>query len=71
MKLLDNWRDVLLRAWSMKAIGFAAFLEIASNVVPVLSDYIPWWVTVIVLAGAAGARLIKQPEASGTADAGK
>lgn len=71
MKLLDNWKDVFKSAWSMKAIGFAAFLEIASNVVPVLSDYIPWWVTVIVLAAAAGARLIKQPVAAEVTDAGK
>jgi hypothetical protein len=61
MKLLDNWREVLSRAWSLKLIGFAAFLEIASNIVPLLSDYLPWWATLLVMLTAAGARLLQQP----------
>lgn len=60
MKLLSDWKSVLKRAWSMKLIGFAAFLEVAQNVVPLLSDYIPWWVTLLVIGGAGVARLIKQ-----------
>lgn len=60
MKLLSDWRDVLKRAWSMKLIGFAAFLEVAQNVAPAISDYVPWWVTVLIIGGAGVARLLKQ-----------
>jgi hypothetical protein len=60
MKLLSDWKSVLKRAWSMKMIGFAAFLEVAQNVVPVIADYVPWWVTVLVLGAAGVARLLSQ-----------
>lgn len=60
MKLLDNWRDVLSRAWSLKLVGFAAFMDVLQNVVPAVSDYMPWWATVLILALAAVARLLTQ-----------
>lgn len=60
MHLLSDWKRVLNKAWSMKLIGFAAFLEVAQNVVPVIADYVPWWVTVLVIGGAGVARLISQ-----------
>lgn len=62
MELLSDWREVLARAWSMKLMGFAAFLEIAREVVPYVSDYLPWWATVLIIAAGMVARLIKQPE---------
>lgn len=68
MQLLDDWRDVLARAWSLKLVGFTAFLEITSNVVPLVGDYVPWWVTVGLLVAAAVARLVKQPQEAPDAD---
>lgn len=64
MKLLSDWKRVLKRAWSMKMIGFAAFIELIQNVVPLVSDYLPWWATVLALGVAALARLLQQPEAA-------
>lgn len=63
MKLLPDWKGVLSRAWSMKMIGFAAFIELIQNVVPLVSDYLPWWATVLALGFAAVSRLLQQPEA--------
>jgi hypothetical protein len=60
MTLLDNWREVLTRAWSMKLMGFAAFLEIAQQVVPYLDGILPWWASVLVILAAFVARLIPQ-----------
>lgn len=60
--LLPNWRRVLSRAWSLRLIEIAAFADLVLNVVPFVSDWLPWWLTIVLLAGAWGARLIAQPE---------
>jgi hypothetical protein len=67
--LLANWRDVLTRAWSMKLMGFAAFLEVAQQIVPYLDGLLPWWASVLVILAACVARLIPQEGLSKEPDA--
>lgn len=71
MELLSNWQDVIKRAWSMKLMGFAVFLEIAQELVPYLSEYLPWWCSILIILVGMGARLVKQESlsSSGGADA--
>lgn len=60
--LLPDWRRLVRRAWSLRGIELAALVDIIFNVVPYVSDYLPWWLTIVLLAGAWGSRLIAQPE---------
>lgn len=69
MSFLDDWEEIVRRAWSIRLMGFALFLEVASNVVPYLSDVIPWWASVLIIALAVVARVLKQPDASEASDA--
>lgn len=62
MNLLADWRRVLSRAWSLRLIEIAAAADLILNVVPFVSDYLPWWLTIALLVCAWGARLIAQPE---------
>ena len=62
MNLLDNWREVLSRAWSLRLIELAAAADIILNLVPYVADVLPWWVTVALLLAAWAARLLSQPE---------
>ncbi|MGO6684181.1 hypothetical protein [Rhizobium leguminosarum] len=48
------------RAWSLRLIELAAVSDIILNVVPVVSDYLPWWLTLALLGGAYVARLLIQ-----------
>lgn len=68
--LLQDWRRVLARAWSLRLIELAAAADLILNVVPYVSDFLPWWLTIVLLAGAWGARLLAQPEKE-KADANK
>lgn len=60
--LLPDWRRLVRRAWSLRLIEIAAAADLILNVVPFVSDWLPWWLTIVLLAGAWGARLIAQPE---------
>lgn len=62
MNLIANWRDVILRAWSVKLMGFAVFIEVAEQVVPLLADYVPWWVSVGILLVGVVARVMPQAD---------
>ncbi|MGO7185279.1 hypothetical protein ACCT14_33135 [Rhizobium brockwellii] len=48
------------RAWSLRLIELAAVSDIILNVVPVVSDWLPWWLTIVLLVGAYVARLLIQ-----------
>ncbi|MBA1345994.1 hypothetical protein [Rhizobium sp. WYCCWR 11146] len=48
------------RAWSLRLIELAAVSDIILNVVPVVSDWLPWWLTLLLLGGAYVARLLIQ-----------
>jgi hypothetical protein len=60
--LLQDWRRVLARAWSLRLIELAAVADLILNLVPYFSDWLPWWFTIALLVGAWGARLLAQPE---------
>jgi hypothetical protein len=62
MKLLPNARAIAKRAWSLRLIEIAAAADLILNVVPFVSDWLPWWLTIVLLVAAWGARLIAQPE---------
>jgi hypothetical protein len=58
--LIPDAADTLKRAWSLRLIELAALADIILNVVPVVSDYLPWWLTLVLLGGAYVARLLIQ-----------
>lgn len=65
MKLVENWRAILLKAWSLRFIALAGLLEALGLILPEFSDLIPpkaFSIATILLATAAGiARLVAQP----------
>lgn len=61
MRLHPDWRRVLARAWSLRLMELAALIDIILNVVPSM-DFLPWWLTLLLLAAAWTARLIWQPD---------
>lgn len=63
--LLPDWRRLVRRAWSLRLIEMAAAADLILNVVPFVSDWLPWWLTIVLLVAAWGARLIAQPEKEG------
>ncbi|MBX5243305.1 hypothetical protein [Rhizobium sp. NLR3b] len=58
--LIPDAAGTLKRAWSLRLIELAALADIILNVVPVVSDYLPWWLTLALLFGAWFARLLIQ-----------
>ena len=68
IQLIDNWRDVLLKAWSVRLIllaGLFSGLQAAMGVVPVeLIHSLPAWLwpvaTLVVTGGALASRIIMQ-----------
>ncbi|ASR06691.1 hypothetical protein CHY08_05930 [Rhizobium leguminosarum bv. viciae] len=56
------------RAWSLRLIELAAVSDIILNVVPVVSDWLPWWLTLVLLGGAYVARLLIQKKEAPVAD---
>lgn len=64
MKLIDNWRDVLRRAWSMRLMVLAALLSGAEIVLPLFSEALPRGLFAVLsfltVAGAFVARLVAQ-----------
>ena len=74
MSLVANWRRVLLRAWSVRLILLAAFLDAASVALSVFADSPPiargWFagLSAAVTLGAAIARIVAQPSITGEAE---
>jgi len=60
ISLLTNWWEVLTRAWSMRLIAVAFLLQLVESLIPFIGDYLPRWLTVIVLIAAAVSRLVDQ-----------
>lgn len=68
IRLIENWRDVLLKAWSVRLIlltGILSGLQAAMGVVPVeFIRSLPTWLwpvaTLVVTAGALASRIIMQ-----------
>ena len=66
LSLLDDWRRVARRAWSIGLSVVAAIFTAAEVVVPLFGDVLPRGVFVLLAfsasIGAAIARLVAQPE---------
>lgn len=60
MELLENWREIAAKAWSVRLIALAGAIDIAAQITPAIGDLIPWWLTVGILLAAMIARLVKQ-----------
>ncbi len=66
--LIPNAAGVYKKAWSLRLIELAALADIILNVVPVVADYLPWWLTLVLLGGAYVARLLIQNKEAPVAD---
>ena len=66
MTLIDNAREVLLKAWSIRLALLSAVLSAAEVALPFFTTFIPpntmAILAVLTSAGAALARLVAQPE---------
>jgi hypothetical protein len=64
MKLIENWRDIAKRAWSMRLMVLAALLSGVEIVLPLFSEALPRGLFAVLsflaVAGAFVARLIAQ-----------
>lgn len=60
MTLVPNWRRVLLHAWSLWPVYLVAGFELAAEVVPYLSDFLPRWLVVLILLLNPLLRIIRQ-----------
>lgn len=65
MRLIDNWRKVLRKAWSIRLIVLAGLLSGAEIVLPLFVESIPRnlfaALSMLVTAGAFVARIVSQP----------
>ncbi|MGO8211823.1 hypothetical protein ACC782_33625 [Rhizobium ruizarguesonis] len=59
-QLIPDAAGVYKKAWSLRLIELAAVSDIILNVVPVVSDWLPWWLTLVLLGGAYVARMLIQ-----------
>lgn len=66
MTLIDNAKEVLLKAWSIKLSVLSAILSAMEVSLPFFTDLVPprtmAMLAVFTAAGAAAARLVAQPE---------
>lgn len=66
MKLYDNWRDILKKAWSIRLMVLAGVLSAVEVVLPLFADSIPRGIFAalsgVTVAGAFVARLIAQQD---------
>ncbi|MBY5503149.1 hypothetical protein HFO82_31750 [Rhizobium leguminosarum] len=66
--MIPDASGVYKRAWSLRLIELAAVSDIILNVVPVVSDWLPWWLTLVLLVGAYVARMLIQNKEAANAD---
>jgi hypothetical protein len=68
MTLLDDWKEVLKKAWSVRLIALAAILSGIEVVLPMFAADIPQGIFAalsgFVTAGALLARVVAQPDKS-------
>lgn len=60
MELLNNWWEILTRAWSLRFMALAAAMELAGNIVPYLDDFFPHWLTILIIGAAFVSRFVSQ-----------
>jgi hypothetical protein len=62
MRLIDDWRKILNKAWSMRFAMLGAGLAVAEQVVPQLNGLIPPLVYAGLSVAVVAARMIPQPK---------
>jgi hypothetical protein len=66
MTLVDNWKAVAVKAWSMRLVVLAAILSGAEVALPLFSDAVHRGtfaaLSIVVSLGAAVSRLVAQPK---------
>lgn len=63
MHLVDDWRRVLKRAWSVRLLVLVLILDAAETVIPYID--LPAWVSPAVTVAALVARFTAQPRMRG------
>jgi putative flippase GtrA len=79
MRLVDNWREVLRYAWSLRLLAFAGILAGLQEALPLISTFVPippgllTLLTVVTIAAAFVARFVAQQSITnkGASDAGQ
>jgi hypothetical protein len=67
MRLVENWKAKLMHAWSLRLVAFAGIAELGKEALPFISEWVPKWLPILILAAAAAASLVKQDKVSGGA----
>lgn len=68
MHLIENWKQVLRKAWSVRLMLLAGLLSGCEAVLPFFAESLPWprWASSLlvagVVAGAFVARIVAQPK---------
>lgn len=66
MKIIDNWNEVLKKAWSIRLALLSALFSAAEVALPFFGDFVPPHtmaiLAVMTSAGAAISRIVAQPE---------
>jgi hypothetical protein len=66
MRLTDNWKDILRKAWSVRFIVLAAILSGAEVILPFFADAIPRGLFAVLtfgaVAGAFMSRIVAQKD---------
>jgi hypothetical protein len=60
MKLVPNWRRVLLHSFALWCVYAAGLLELLPYLVPYLDDYLPHWLSIAALLASPLGRVIDQ-----------
>lgn len=78
MTLIEEWKTVLFRAWSVRLLSVAALLQVLDllgafgDMLPFLQDVLPartfTWLSILCTVAAFAARLIQQQAVSGSAE---
>jgi hypothetical protein len=66
MQLIPQWRRTLTHGYSAHAIYLSIAIGFAEKCLPYVTEVIPWWLSIAVLALALVVRIIKQETVSGT-----
>jgi hypothetical protein len=74
MQLIENWKAVTLKAWSMRLMAISLVFDVLERALPYLDPtmFPPGafgWLSIITLIGAAGTRILYQPEVSNASPA--
>lgn len=60
MKLYDNWKDIIRKAWSIRFIVLAALLSGAEVILPFFADSFPRGVFAVLTFGAVAGAFISR-----------